>query len=190
MGQKFEQLNEKHIDFIKKQKVFFVATAAKEGRINLSPKGLNSLRVESNQVVHWFNLTGSGNETAAHLSQSDRMTIMFCEFEAEPLIMRLFGSAKIYHPEEKPFTEIKAKFENEDLAVFKQSFGDGLGIRQMIELKIDLVQTSCGWGVPLMEYKGNRDLLPKWAKAKGEEGIQKYWKEKNQVSIDGLEIYP
>ena len=174
MGKRQQQLSTRLIEFIKNQKLFFVATAMEDGRINVSPKGMDSLRVIDESRVVWLNLTGSGNETAAHLKFNDRMTIMFCAFEGNPLILRLYGKAKIYH-------ERDAKWE-EYIGLFPAM----LGTRQLIDMEIDLVQSSCGFGVPFMSYEGERDLLGPWALDKGEDGLLEYMKNKNSLSLDGL----
>ncbi|KQC28792.1 pyridoxamine 5'-phosphate oxidase family protein [Flagellimonas eckloniae] len=162
-------------EFIENQKIFFVATAASEGRINLSPKGMDSFRViEKNKIV-WLNLTGSGNETAAHLLKNDRMTIMFCAFEGKPLILRLYGHAKIYHNRHEQFNKYVALFD------------ENTGARQIIEMDIDLVQTSCGFAVPYMDFNEERTMLDSWAQKQGKEGIEAYWSNKNTESIDGFE---
>ena len=160
-------------EFINQQKIFFVGTARTEGRVNVSPKGIDSFRVlDSNRVI-WLNLTGSGNETAAHLLESDRMTIMFCAFEGNPLILRLYGKAKTYHNREEEFQKYIDLFPNK------------IGTRQIIEMEVDLVQTSCGFGVPIMAFKEERTMLDTWAEKKGKEGIIEYWKTRNSTSIDG-----
>ncbi len=173
MAKQFESLRPKLEDFIKNQKIFFVATAMKEGRINLSPKGMDSLRVLDPNKVVWLNLTGSGNETAAHLLESSRMTIMFCAFEGKPLILRLYGRATAFHERDEAFKK------------YQPLFPEKLGTRQIIEMNIDLVQTSCGYGVPFMEYQEERTLLDAWSAKKGREGIRDYWQDKNTVSLDG-----
>jgi len=175
MGKIFEKLSSAHQDFIKQQKVFFVATAAAEGSVNLSPKGLDSLHVIDHSSLLWLNLTGSGNETAAHVLKNPRMTLMFCAFEGAPLILRIHGQAEIFqkgHPE----------FEN-----YCDLFPPSVSKRQVYKVKIDRVITSCGFGVPLMTFQKERTLLPEWADKKGEEGIKQYWKDKNQKSFDGFE---
>ena len=175
MGKKLEKLNPELTNFIKKQHVFFVGTAAAEGRVNVSPKGMDSFRVLDDNKIVWLNLTGSGNETAAHLLQNDRMTIMFCAFEGKPLILRLYGHAKIYHPRDAGFEQ------------YINLFSPGPGARQIIEMDIGLVQTSCGFAVPLLDFKEERTILKVWAEKKGDEGIRDYWEEKNTQSIDGFE---
>ena len=174
MARRYPALTPKQTDFITRQHLFFVATAAPEGRVNLSPKGGDSLRVLDPRRVIWRNLTGSGNETAAHLRQSPRMTLMFCAFDGDPLILRLYGEADATHRNDPDWRELDAYFPPDP------------GARQIIELHIDLVQTSCGFGVPLFDYRGERHLLADWAWRKGEHGIRTYWAEKNRLSLDGL----
>jgi hypothetical protein len=173
MGKQLERLTPRLETFINSQKMFFVGTAMTEGRINLSPKGMDTLRVVSPNKVIWLNLTGSGNETATHLLESDRMTIMFCAFDGKPLILRLYGKAKVFHPRDVEF--------NNYLKLFPKI----LGSRQIIEMNVELVQTSCGFAVPLMQFEGERALLSAWSSKKGQEGIESYWQEKNSISLDG-----
>ncbi|MDC7998153.1 pyridoxamine 5'-phosphate oxidase family protein [Gilvibacter sediminis] len=175
MAAQFEELREVHKNFIEAQPIFFVATAAAEGRINLSPKGMDSMRVLDDKSVLWMNLTGSGNETAAHLLKSNRMTIMFNAFEDPPLILRLYGSCEIYHPRDDEFQE------------YIKLFPETKGARQLIKLHIKTVQTSCGYGVPYMDFKAHRTRLAEWAQAKTDEELWDYWEKKNQKSIDGFE---
>lgn len=173
MGQQFPALKEKHIKFIQAQKLFFVGTAAAEGRVNVSPKGMDSLRVIDPNTVAWLNVTGSGNETSAHIQQLPRMTVMLCAFEGAPVILRMYGTAKVLHS------------GSPDWSQYLDLFPTLPGTRQIFLLNIDLVQTSCGMGVPLFDYSGDRDALNRWAVKKGESGIQQYWTQKNQVSLDG-----
>jgi hypothetical protein len=175
MGKQLEGLNQDLIAFIERQKMFFVGTAMKEGRVNLSPKGMDTFRVMNDNRIVWLNLTGSGNETATHLSENDRMTILFCAFEGKPLILRLYGAAKVYHERDAIFQE------HIDL------FPVDAGARQIIVLEIDLVQTSCGYAVPLMDFKEERTILKSWAKKQGKDKIRTYWKDKNATSLDGLD---
>jgi len=175
MAKKINKITPELKAFIEKQNIFFVATTANEGHINLSPKGIDSFRVIDDNRIVWLNLTGSGNETAAHLLKDNRMTIMFCAFEGKPLILRLYGAAKTYHPRDHQYHEYIKLFE------------ENMGARQIIEMDLDLVQTSCGTGVPLMDFKAQRTLLNDWAVSKGKEGIETYWKERNTKSIDGFE---
>ena len=106
MGKQYSEISEKHIEFIQEQKIFFVGTASENGRVNVSPKGMDTLRVIDPNTVAWLNLTGSGNETAAHLLKNDRMTLMFCAFEGNPLILRLYGHAKIFHPRDVEYKNL------------------------------------------------------------------------------------
>lgn len=174
MAKQFSELSEKLTSFILAQKIYFVGTATENSRVNISPKGMDSLRVLNNNRVIWLNVTGSGNETSAHILQHPRMTLMFCAFEGAPLILRLYGTAKVIH-----------KNDPEWAMLFKH-FNPLAGARQIFDLTIDLVQTSCGFAVPYFDHVGERDLLNKWAISQGEEGIKNYWAEKNQLSLDKL----
>ena len=174
MGTRYQSISKQYQEFIKRQKIFFVGTAAAKGRVNVSPKGMDTFRVLDEHTVLWMNLTGSGNETAAHLQQNDRMTIMFCSFDRKPIILRLYGHASMYHP------------VDEEYAKYEDYFTDFIGARQIIKLQVDLVQKSCGYAVPLMEFQEERKVLDLWSAEKGREGIQEYWKEKNLKSIDGF----
>ncbi len=175
MGKRFTEINEKQANFIKEQNIFFVGTAASDGRVNISPKGMDSFRVVDSNKIVWLNLTGSGNETAAHLIKNDRMTIMFCAFEGKSLILRLYGNAEIFHPRDASFEELNALFP--DIA----------GKRQIISMKVDLVQESCGFAVPLLDFREERTILNNWATKQGPEGINNYWEEKNTKSIDNFD---
>ncbi|WP_224998766.1 pyridoxamine 5'-phosphate oxidase family protein [Cesiribacter sp. SM1] len=175
MGKQFSEISPEQKEFIEKQKLFFVGTAAQEGRVNISPKGMDTFRVISPNKIIWLNLTGSGNETAAHLILNSRMTIMFCAFEGKPLILRLYGTARLYHSRDSAYQQ------------FIQLFPEIAGARQIIEMEVDLVQTSCGFAVPFMDFKEERTQLKSWAEKKSEEQLTNYWKEKNSRSIDGFE---
>jgi hypothetical protein len=175
MGKRLESLTSDLINFIENQKIFFVGTAMSSGKVNVSPKGMDTFRVLGNNRVMWLNLTGSGNETATHLQENNRITIMFCAFEGKPLILRLYGTAKVYHERDDQWEE--------HISLFPKM----LGSRQLLDINIDLVQTSCGFAVPFMDYKEERTILKDWAKVKGEEGIKDYWKEKNTKSLDGFD---
>jgi hypothetical protein len=174
MGKQFDQITDRHRAFIEKQPMFFVATAASDGRVNVSPKGLDSFRVLGANRVVWLNGTGSGNETAAHLLEAARMTIMFCSFAREPLVLRLYGIAREVQP------------GDDDWARLTEPFPQLPGARQAFDVDVDLVQTSCGYGVPLMDVAGQRDLMPAWATKKGPDGLAAYHAQKNLTSIDGL----
>lgn len=173
MAQKYPELSDKLIAFIKAQKIFFVGTATADSRINVSPKGMDALRVIHKNRVIWLNVTGSGNETAAHVQEHPRMTLMFCAFEGDPIILRLYGQARAIHQQEAEWPELSAQFPALP------------GARQIFDLSVDLVQTSCGMGVPFYDYVSERGQLNNWAVKKGAEGIKAYWKEKNATSIDG-----
>ena len=173
MAKFYTQLDDKLTEFIGQQKMYFVATADKDGRINVSPKGMDSLRVLGPQRVAWLNLTGSGNETAAHLREINRMTIMFCAFEGRTKILRLYGQAKTLHVGDENWDAMAAHFPHYSAA------------RQIYDMQIESLQTSCGFGVPLFEYQGERELLNEWAQKKSDDGIRDYWASRNTVSIDG-----
>jgi hypothetical protein len=177
MGKQFSSIEPDHRAFIRRQHIFFVASATAGSRVNLSPKDAASLRILDGNRAAYLDQTGSGNETAAHLLADGRLTLMFCAFAGAPLILRLFGKGKVLARQSAAYTELLAT-----------EFGgiEPPGSRQMVVLDIDLVQTSCGYGVPLFDFSGERTTLLRWAEAKGEEGIAKYWRMKNTASIDGL----
>lgn len=162
--------------FIAAQHLFFVATAplSPTGHINVSPKGLDSFRILSPNRVAYLDLTGSGNETSAHLLENSRITLMFCAFQGAPLILRLYGQGKVLLPSAPHWQDVV------DL------FPPLPGVRQIIVADIDRVQTSCGTAVPLFQYEGDRDELVKWATKKGDVGLYDYWLQKNMTSIDNL----
>ena len=155
--------------------MFFVATAGKDGRVNVSPKGMGALKVLDDNHISWLNLSGSGNETAAHVLENGRMTLMFCAFEGEAMILRVYGTATVIHPKDKQWKEAS------------EPFPTTAGNRQVFNLEIDLVQTSCGTGVPIMDFQSDRveeELLPYFEKM-GPDGVEKYWHKSNAVSLDG-----
>ena len=160
-------------EFISKQKMFFVGTAASDGRVNVSPKGMDTLRIVNPNRVIWLNSTGSGNESAAHILENPRMTIMFCAFEGAPMILRLYGTARAVHPRDAEWAELYAQFN------------PLTGARQIFVLEIDLVQTSCGMAVPFFDFVGEREQLTDYWKARSPEQLESYWQEKNTKSIDG-----
>lgn len=175
MGQILDQLTPELQSFAERQHVFFVATApANGGHVNLSPKGHNVFRVLAPRQVAYLDLTGSGNETSAHLLENGRITIMFCAFEGPPLILRLYG---------RGCAGLKGSAEWEALSA---RFPDLPGARQIIRVDLDRVQTSCGDGVPFMDFLSDRDKILQWAETKGENGLAAYHQEKNLWSIDGL----
>lgn len=175
MAKRFDRIGEDHRAFIEAQHIFFVGSAAREGRVNVSPKGMDSLRVtEPNRIV-WRNLTGSGNETAGHLRDINRLTLMWCGFELRPLILRCYGTARAVHPRDADWDALNGLFPPHD------------GARQVYDMAVDLVQTSCGYAVPFMDYAGERDTLDRWTADKGPEGVRRYWAETNAQTLDGLE---
>lgn len=173
MSQKFRELSPSLIDFIGEQHIYFVGTAGTGGHVNVSPKGMDSLRVLAPKEVIWLNMTGSGNETAAHVLENKRMTIMFCSFAKRPLILRLYGQAQVIHPRDADWGDLVGHFP------------EYTGARQVFRLAVDLVQTSCGYAVPHCDYKSERVTLKKWADKRGRDGVQAYWQEKNTKSLDG-----
>lgn len=173
MAKQYPGINDKLFSFIAEQRIFFVATAAQQGSVNISPKGMDSLRVVNDKRVVWLNVTGSGNETSAQLQQANRMTLMFCSFTGDPMILRLYGKAKEISLSDKLWGGLYSLFNPLP------------GCRQIFDMEIDLVQTSCGMAVPLFDYVGDRSKLNDWADKKGDEGIKQYWQDKNQVSLDG-----
>jgi hypothetical protein len=174
MAKFYSELTPSLQEFIAEQKLFFTASAPTEGRVNLSPKGIDTFRCINPKTVAYLDLTGSGNETAAHLHENGRMTIMFCSFTEQPLILRLYGQGKALRPRHLEWQE------------FHPLFDATPGERQIVVLNIEAVQTSCGFGVPLYEFKQQRETLIDWAAKKGDSGIEQYWHDKNQKSIDGL----
>lgn len=176
MGKQFAMIEPVHRAFIERQKIFFVASAAPKGRVNVSPKGLSSLRVLGENDVAYLDCTGSGSETRAHLMASDdkRLTIMFCAFEGDPVILHLYGQGQSLMRGTPEYAELLPHFEEVP------------GARQIVRLAVDLVQTSCGLGVPLFDYKDERGGLVRYWTAQGLDNLRKYWGLKNMKSIDDL----
>ena len=162
--------------WIEEQKMFFVGTAplAADGHISNSPKGGESFRVLGPLEVAYQDYTGSGAETVAHLRENGRIVIMFCAFEGPPQIVRLHGTGSVVLPGDPRFDELAKHFPEKP------------GMRAIIHIKVTRVTDSCGYSVPYYAYKGDRDILDKWAKVKGADKLAKYRAEKNQRSIDGL----
>jgi hypothetical protein len=175
MGQKFESLSDRLIQFIREQHLFFVGTATDDSRVNISPKGMDSLRVMNPNRIIWLNVTGSGNETAAHVQQNPRMTLMFAAFTGKPMILRVYGTARVIHHNDPGWQSLYSLFDPLP------------GARQVFDLDIELVQTSCGMAVPLFDFAGDREQLNNWAEKKGDVGIREYWRRTNQQTIDGIE---
>lgn len=176
MGKVYSSLHSKHEEFIKKQRIFFVGSAplAADGHVNISPKGHDVLRIFSSTEVAYLDLTGSGNETSAHLEENSRLTFMFLAFEGAPMILRLYGKGRVVLPDSAEWVELVKHF---DILP---------GTRQIIYAKIDTVKTSCGFSVPFYSYDGERDTLKQWAVNKGEQELAEYREKKNSISMDGV----
>lgn len=174
MADFFEEISESHREFIKAQPVFFVATAPKEGRINLSPKGLDTFRVLSAKRAAYLDITGSGNETAAHILDDGRLTFMFMSFSRNARILRIYGRGSFARP------------GSAEYSAHIGLFPEYPGVRQIIFCEVECVSTSCGYGVPEMKIIRPRETMGKWADKKGEDGIREYQEKNNSKSIDGL----
>ena len=175
MAKPTTSLSKPQQEFIARQLLFFVATAAPDGRVNLSPKGLDTLKVLAPDRIVWLSLSGSGNETAAHLLENDRMTLMFCGFEGKPGIIRVYGHAHAIHSRNSEWDELFDLFPSLP------------GTRQIFDVAIDLVQTSCGTGIPEFAFQKDRatDQLLPFYDDMGADGLKAYWAKKNTVSLDG-----
>ena len=176
MGKVRTQIDEAAREFIARQKIFFVASAplSAEGHVNLSPKGLDTFRILGPTTVAYLDFNGSGVETIAHLKENGRIVLMFCAFQGPPDIWRLYGQGRVIEAHEAEFAE------------FAAHFGECENARSVIVVEIDRVQDSCGYGVPLFRYEGERTQLQAWARKRGAEGLKEYRAEKNRKSIDGL----
>ena len=176
MGKLHDCIKPAHAAFIEQQHIFFVSTAplSTDGRVNLSPKGLDCFKILSEQQVAYMDLISSGNETSAHTLENGRITIMFCSFEGAPNILRLYG---------KGFTVLPGTASWKQYAPHFKLYPS---TRQIIVAGIDLVQTSCGFGVPLYNYDGERDIHFEWAEKKGDDGLHEYMQQNNLKSLDGL----
>jgi hypothetical protein len=176
MGKVYDSISERLHEFILEQPMFFVATAplADDGHVNLSPKGLDCFRILSPNRVAYLYLTGSGNETSAHLNENGRITLMFCAFKGAPMIVRLYGSGHTVLPDTPEWEALHAEFP-----YYRNQ-------RQIIVADISRVSSSCGYAVPLMDYVEQRDTLLRWAETRSDDDLVKYRQEKNQCSIDGL----
>jgi len=175
MADEHESL-EPFVEWIGEQHAFFVATAPSgdDGHVNLSPKGLEGLRVLGPRTVAYLDLTGSGAETIAHVQQNGRICLLLCAFTGAPRILRLQGTGTVHRPGAA------------DLEALRSGFADLPGVRSVITVELDRIATSCGYGVPLMAYEGDRRALTAWAEKKGPDEIEAYWSERNAASIDGL----
>jgi len=173
MGKQFDHLSDAHIAFIQEQHMFFTGSAAATGKVNISPKGMDSLRVIDASTIAYVNVTGSGNETAGHLRDTPRLTLMWCSFTTRPQILRTYGTARTIHPRDAEWDAWAAKLPTLAAA------------RQIYVQTIDMVQTSCGYAVPFMDHAGDRDTLRKWADDRGPIGVKTYWADRNQTTLDG-----
>jgi len=175
MGKLFDAIKPEHEAFILRQHIFFVGSAplAGDGHVNLSPKGHDAFRIFSPTQVGYLDLTGSGNETSAHLSENGRITFMFVAFDGAPMILRLYGTGRVVLPDTPEWEELAPRFEMMP------------GARQIVMADLHAVKTSCGFSIPFFEYTGERDTLKKWAVQKGD-GLADYHREKNAVSMDGM----
>jgi hypothetical protein len=177
MAKQFASMTPAHREFVARQQIFFTASATATSRVNISPRPTDALRVLDERTVAYLDLTGSGSETAAHLRADGRITLMFCAFDEPPSILRLYGRGTSLPRNTLDYTVLLASaFESQE----------PLGARQIVRIDIDLVQTSCGYGVPLFEYVGQRGTLRRWAEQKGEAGLEEYRRQKNVSSVDGL----
>jgi hypothetical protein len=176
MSEVFESIPERMRAFIEAQRMFFVATAplGASGRVNLSPKGLDTFRVLDARSVAYLDFVGSGVETIAHLRENGRIVLMFCAFDGPPNIARLHGRGEAIEPGDPRFESLAAKFPSAP------------GVRSVIQVRVERASDSCGYGVPLFEYRRERSALGAWAEKKGPDGVRRYQEEKNAASIDGL----
>jgi len=176
MGKATTSMSEEQEKFIRAQKMFFVASAPLDGagHVNVSPKGMDTFRILGPTKVAYLDLTGSGVETIAHLRENGRIVLMFCAFQGPPNILRLHGSGRVVEPSSDEFGELAGLFPTY------------MSTRSIIAVEVSLVSDSCGYGVPLMQYEGERSQMQDWARKKGTEGLVAYRKEKNRVSVDGL----
>jgi hypothetical protein len=177
MATQFPELTDKLRAFIGRQHIFFTASAAPGSHVNVSPRSTSEFRLLGPLSAAYLDLTGSGNETSAHIRAGGAMTIMFCAFDGPPMILRLYGKGRIVARHTPEYERMLAEhFAN----------GERIGARQIVVLDIDRVQTSCGYAVPSFDYVAERPSLDNWARQKGEDGLVAYRQEKNRVSIDGL----
>jgi hypothetical protein len=179
MSKRHDNISSELAAWIAEQRVFFVATAplSPDGHINLSPKGGDSFRVLGPEEVAYQDYTGSGAETAAHLRENGRIVVMFCAFDGPPKIVRLHGLGTVFTPDHAGFQELA------DL------FPANPGTRAIVHIAVSRVSNSCGFGVPLLEFRGHRETLDRWAINKGPQGLCDYRTAKNQSSIDGLPAF-
>ncbi|WP_274654523.1 pyridoxamine 5'-phosphate oxidase family protein [Paenibacillus humicola] len=176
MGKMFEAMLPQHEAFIRKQRIFFVGSAPlqADGHVNISPKGYDVLRIFSPTEVAYLDVTGSGNETSAHVLENGRITFMFAAFEGPPMILRLYGTGSVVLPGTPEWEALAPHF-----TLYP-------GTRQIVCAKVHAVKTSCGFSVPFFDYAGERDTLLKWAENKADDEITDYRRTKNAASMDGL----
>ena len=176
MSKVYDAIDNSLREFIQNQQMFFVATApaSGDGLINLSPKGLDSLRILDDHTVVYADLTGSEVETIAHLKENGRIVLMFCAFEGAPKTVRLYGRGEVIEP------------ENDEFQQFRSRFPEYVGLRSFIRIHCHRISDSCGWSVPLYEFKGQRSQLLAWAENKGASEVTQYQQTMNITSLDGL----
>ena len=177
MAKQFPEIGDGHCDLISRQHIFFVASAAAGSHVNLSPRSTDYFRILGPNMVAYLDRTGSGNETAAHSRAGGRVTVMFCTFDGPPLILRLYGHGTAHQRNSPAYNRL-----------LEEHF-DGtapIGTRQIVTLDVELVKTSCGFGVPLFDYRGERPTMDRWAHSKGEEGLAAFRRRENVLSMDGL----
>jgi hypothetical protein len=176
MGKIFEQIDAALAEFIQAQHVFFVATAplSGDGHVNLSPKGLDTLRLLDPRTLAYLDYVGSGAETIAHLRENGRIVLMVCAFQGPPRIVRLHGRGLVFEPQDPDFLRLRGLFPAQPAG------------RAIIQIAIQRISDSCGFGVPLYAFEKDRSQLADWLEWKGEEGLAEYQKDKNGASIDGL----
>jgi hypothetical protein len=176
MGKVYDGIDEKLSAWLSAQKIFFVATAplSEQGHVNCSPKDSRSFQILDERTVVYLDLTGSGVETIAHVKENGRIVLMFCAFSGAPNIVRMHGQGEVIESHHEDFLTLKARF------------GIKPGLRSFIRVRLTRVSTSCGFGVPLYEFLGDRNQLAAWAEHKGAEKLVEYQHEKNAISIDGL----
>ncbi len=178
MGDRFNRMSDKHQDFVSRQKIFFTGSAAATGRVNISPRPTDVFRIIGPNTVSYLDYLGSGNETTAHALRLPRMTIMFCAFAGPPRILRLYGTPHIHTKSSDGYATLLADHYNDQAP---------RNARKIVLLDVDLVQTSCGYGVPLFDHVGERESLTRWANAKSDEELADYPLQRNSVSIDGFD---
>ncbi len=179
MSKVLPEIDDRLADWLRKQHVFFVSTAplADSGHINTSPKGGDAFRILGPLEVAYLDYTGSGAETVAHVRENGRILLMFCAFEGPPNIVRLHGEGEIVQPGDPGWATVSAQFPNTP------------GVRAIIKVQVKRVSSSCGFSVPNMDFKSDRDALIKWTEAKGPDGLRDYRAQKNVKSIDGLPAF-